>query len=62
MNKKLIWLTSRDVLDIENENISAAIQDVQSSQWNNQSNSMKVPKVVKPMNKKNVIIELWGLV
>ena len=35
--------------------------DTQFSQPTNQ-NSMKVPKVVKATNKKNVILKHWGLV
>ena len=33
-----------------------------STYWTNQSRFVKVSKVVKPTNKKNVIIKLWGLV
>ena len=35
--------------------------DTQLNESTNQ-NSLKVPKVVSPMNEKNVITKLWGLV
>ena len=59
MTDKLMYIPNDD-----NENPFCRLQLVVQAQINlkNYQSSIKVLKVVKPTNKKNIIIKLWGLV